>query len=240
MLCKLCLKEKKLIKAHIYPEFFYKNLGLYVTDNKGRGRIQRVIIESDKIRYDKKGLPIGIYDHNILCLECDNYINEEFEVYSKRILFDEHIDSEMELGTFSNIDYTKFKLFMLSIFWRASISDKFSGIKLPDLDEEEIRLMLINKDAKEEDDYGVLLLYLNDPEITYEIITDVITINKENSKSYSFIIGGFIFCLSPDKSQLPLSMKNVLLKKNGILKILTYPKGSGKQKLNEFYNKKIF
>ena len=129
---------------------------------------------------------------------------------------------------------------MLSVFWRASISDKFPGIKLCPIDEEILRKMFINKNAKEEDEYGVLLLYLNDPEITGKILTDIKTIKTKNKTCYSFIAGGFIFYFYQDRFQIPSCHKDLLLTKNGILKIIKYPKGKSKQILNEFYETKIF
>jgi len=247
MKCRLCNEDKQLIKAHIYPAFFYKNLGLYSPDLKGQGRVHKAILSDNYFHYNKKGLPEGLYDPNILCQACDNYFNEEFENYANIILFRNSNSTKIKLPaietehvTFTGIDYTMFKLFMLSVFWRASISDKFPGIRLCSNDEERLRLMFINKDAKEEDEYGVLLLYLNDPEITSKILTDIKTIKTENSTRFSFIAGGFIFYLYQDKSQIPSCHKDFLLTKNGILKILKFPKGKSKQILNEFYEKEIF
>jgi len=220
MICRLCKKDKKLIKAHIFPAFFYKNFHLYTPDIKGQGRIHKVVISGNNIHYSKKGLPEGLYDPNILCKECDNYFNEEFENYANKILFynsnsknPHQTDIGAELVTFSNIDYTKFKLFMLSIFWRASISDKSPGIKLCSNDEEILRSMFINRDSKEEDEYGVLLFYLNDPEITSKILTDIKTIKTENNTCFSFIAGGFIFYLYPNKFQIPSCHKDYFLTK---------------------------
>jgi len=247
MNCRLCKKDKKLIKAHIFPAFFYKNFQLYSPDMKGQGRVHKLVISGNHIHYSKKGLPEGLYDPNILCKECDNYFNEEFENYANKILFcnsnsKNPYQTEIgpELVTFSNIDYTKFKLFMLSIFWRASISDKSPDIKLCSNDEEILRSMFINRDAKEEDEYGVLLFYLNDPEITSKIITDIKPIKTENNICFSFIAGGFIFYFYPNKFQIPSCHKDYFLTKNGILRIPMFPKGRSKQILNEFLDTKLF
>jgi len=247
MKCRLCNQDKKLIKAHIYPAFFYKNLGLYSPDLKGQGRVHKAIISDNNIYYSKKGLPEGLYDPFILCQACDNYFNEEFENYANNVLFDNTnsnkvklIADGIELATFTGIDYTKFKLFMLSVFWRASISNKFPEIKLCSNDEEVLRSMFITKDAKEEDEYGVLLLYLNDPEITAKLLTDIKTLKTDNKTCHSFIAGGFLFYLYHDKFHIPSCHKDFLLTKNGILKIPKFPKGKSKQILNEFYGGKIF
>lgn len=246
MKCKLCTKDKKLIKAHIFPDFLYKNLGLYFPDQKGQGRVHKAKFSDRHFHYNKKGLPDELYDPSILCQECDNYFNEEFENYAKTILFDningskvKFTDTGIELRTFINIDYVKFKLFMLSIFWRASISSKFEGIKLSSNDEEELRLMFVNKEAKEED-FGVVLFHMNDPELTSRLLTDIKTIITEKKTCYAFIAGGLVFYLYPNKILLPNNHKELLLTMNGTLKILQYPIGSSKKILNEFYDKQLF
>jgi len=247
MKCRLCNQDKKLIKAHIYPAFFYKNFKLYSPDSKGQGRVHKAVFSDNYFHYNTKGLPEGLYDPNILCQACDNYFNEEFENYANNILFDNAnsskvklIDNGIDLTTFKGIDYTKFKLFMLSVFWRASISDKFPRINLCSNDEEVLRSMFVTKDAKEEDIYGVLLLYLNYPEIAAKIMTDIKTIKTDNKNCYSFIAGGFLFYFYTDKFQIPSCHKDLLLTNDGNLKILKIPKAQSKQILNEFYEGKIF
>ena len=50
----------------------------------------------------------------------------------------------LESMLISNVDYTRFKLFLLSILWRGSITSNplFVNVKLEKTKEEEIRLML--------------------------------------------------------------------------------------------------
>jgi hypothetical protein len=239
MKCRLCNLEKHLIKAHIFPDFLYKNLNLYVPDKKGQGRVHKAIKKENKFEYNDKGLPTGIYDSNILCLECDNYLNQEFENYSKRILFDEIFEQlvgQNDFKIFTQIDYTKFKLFILSIFWKASISEHFKGINLSLAVEEEIRLMLNKKDAKEQEDFGTVLFYLNEPEITSEFLSDIKTIKNQNKTSYAFIAGGILFYFYPVQENIPNSHKEMLISKNGSLKILIYPQEHSVKIIKEFYD----
>lgn len=193
-ICNLCKKKKKLVKSHIYPDFLFKNLGLYFPDQKGQGRVHKANFYDDSLRYNTKGLPSSPYDAEILCEECDNFLNEKYENYAKNKMFDEvpeyekihYADSGFELVTFFGIDYSRFKLFMLSIFWRASISDRFPGIKLTINDEESIRKMLVNEQPGEEDEFCVALFHLNDPEITHQLITDIKEIKTDNQTCYLF------------------------------------------------------
>ena len=83
----------------------------------------------------KKFRPTGFYDSNILCKECDNEIIGKLESYSRIVLRggkgkpESYPRIERKINQLNqkylhliNIDYTKFKLFLLSIIWRASIS----------------------------------------------------------------------------------------------------------------------
>lgn len=252
MICKLCLQEKKLIRAHIIPDFFYRNLGLYIPDSNGQGRVHKAEFNDKKFYSKKSGLPTGIYDTNILCKECDNLIGV-FEDYAKKVLFDGSIklpghsfqklidkDSSVEYAYLTGLDYHKFKLFMISIFWRASISNLFSGIKLEPTDEEIIRLMILENSGKEEIDYAVVLFNLNDPQITSQIITDIKPIIKHGVSHYAFIAGGLAFYFYPKSKSIPSEHYQLLLTKNGNLVILQYPGGQGKTLLNDFYEMQLF
>jgi hypothetical protein len=236
MKCKLCQEEKKLIKAHIIPKFIYKRLGLYSPDEKGQGRVHKAIYNKTSIKYNPKGYPDGLYDKNILCEDCDNYINEQFETYGKKILFPEtpipiseisfhtEVDEQgTKIGIFSGIKYTEFKLFIISIFWRASISSLVHGIKLTDGEEEQIRLMLVNKDGKEDDYFGTIIFQLDVSDEYSQIMTGFKSDKNGDFISYSFIAGKFVFRFYLQKSGVPESLKPFIISSSNKLKIIVYP-----------------
>jgi hypothetical protein len=76
----------------------------------------------------KKLIPTGFYDSNILCEKCDNQIIGNLESYSSIVvgggkgkaemypIFERRINQlNQKYLQLINIDYTKFKLFLLSI-----------------------------------------------------------------------------------------------------------------------------
>ncbi len=67
---------------------------------------------------------------------------------------------------YKNLDCQKFKKYLLSILWRASVSSiqMFSKIKL--VDEDEIRSILINKDFCEPYFFGCEVIEFYDSEIS--------------------------------------------------------------------------
>ena len=60
--CRVCNQEKNLIEAHIIPESFFMEIDAPEQPS--------ILIEGNKESYIKRR-PKGIYDQNILCLDCE-------------------------------------------------------------------------------------------------------------------------------------------------------------------------
>lgn len=89
----------------------------------------------------------GIYEH-LLCRDCEDII-KKYEDYAKYIIYDKakpYIHKHRSCYTNKNYNYNFFKLFVLSLLWRASISS-MPGYKYASLGkyEEELRLILLNE-----------------------------------------------------------------------------------------------
>ena len=129
-----------LQNSHIIPEFFYK---LIYDTNPRRFRVISAI-ESEPERYEQKGLR-----EYLLCRDCEQKLGR-WEHYSKGAFVDAsgvQITHHKMAVVFSNLDYKSFKLFLLSLLWRMSVStlDFFKEVSLG-LHEEKLRLALINED----------------------------------------------------------------------------------------------
>ena len=88
----------------------------------------------------------GLYE-KLFCRACEA-IFQSYEDYGKAVLYDKikpRIKSERSPCSIENYDYTKFKLFVLSLLWRASVSS-LSAFKLVNLGryEHELRDILYN------------------------------------------------------------------------------------------------
>ena len=152
MKCNLCLEDTELLRrSHIIPQFMYRGV-------KSDGGIF-IIIDKYTFREYSKGKSLkehstGAYDSNILCENCDNKIfSQKYEDYSSKVY--QFLDGEIESfkgieikpyrnekgvkgKLIKNIDYAKFKLFLLSILWIASISKRpfFQEVALGDKHEQ--------------------------------------------------------------------------------------------------------
>lgn len=155
MTCGLCGAAKPLMNSHILPEFLYR--GIY--DEKHR---TLVLSAGGQTRVLQKGLR-----ERLLCDQCEGLI-QRYEHYFAGVWFKRwNVPSLRHEETFelTGLDYTRFKLLVLSVVWRAAVSTlpEFNEASLGS-HEEAIRRMLLRGDAASEADYTVVTGLLVHPE----------------------------------------------------------------------------
>jgi len=119
MKCRLCDQTKNLIDAHVIPAWAYRFLYPETDPLK-----ENPLILIGKTHTKRR--PIGAYDSGILCKECDNFLGD-YDNYGKYTLFEKELERYNDSDTayvIRDIDTEKFKLFLLSVLWRASISGR--------------------------------------------------------------------------------------------------------------------
>ena len=120
MICRGCNQDKKLIKAHVIPEAFF--LGLRDDQNPPR------LITDVQGVYPKKS-PIGVYDKGILCRECENKFSDLDDYGQLVLLKSSNNIEEFKRGAellgyvIHDVNRDLFKFFLISVLWRASVSD---------------------------------------------------------------------------------------------------------------------
>lgn len=201
MICKLCLEDKPLLKkSHIIPRFMFD--GLFDKDHK-IVEINSQNIENPKLMSDAH------YDKDILCAECDNDVIGAFESYASKALFGKGNPGKDKVPTithenndglvsliFNNLDYTKTKLFLLSILWRAHISSNsfFEEIDLGTY-AERIRQMIYHNNAGLDDELETCLLAFSpDCPMPVESVIAPRQMKKNGNCFYSFFINGIMYC----------------------------------------------
>ena len=142
----------------------------------------------------------GVYEPNILCRTCDNKILGGLETYASQALYG-GIELTIENGAIkeskylriTGLDYSKFKLFLLSLWWRASISSLpvFHDVNLGE-HEEIIRKKLLIGDPGSAEEYPcAIFTYLHHQNDFDKIIAEPkSTTDKQMS---AFLIGGNLF-----------------------------------------------
>lgn len=223
--CRLCgSQQEKFPKSHIIPEFMYKHI------KNAKSQIFRM-----RMPYGDRLKPIhtGFYQKPLLCVACEQKIGK-WESYAEKILNGSpHVKMPNVVRTeddliqlVSDIDYNKFKLFLLSIIWRASVTNLpfFREVALGREHEERIAKMLINDDAGAEDEYPISLivpkglmganLAIGQP---YKNKT------RNNAVRYLFPIGEIIFVYHVSKHGVEILNKMTAIKKNNTMKIIFWP-----------------
>jgi len=242
MICKLCHQDKLLIKeSHIIPEFMYKPL--YNEHHKIH------LFEYPKVSPPKL-ISKGYYEKNILCQECDNVIIGKLETYASKVLqsgkneknkpltaWNYKTHQGMRVAHIEGIDYTKFKLFLLSILWRASISKHryFEGIFLGD-HEEIIRKAILTNDPLDEDLYQVCIIACNED----VLMTRELILNPKQTKGdepyISFYITGAFYLFSISRNPIFNLFKVGHLKISNEIEIPFFDLNSVKQYIKSVWN----
>ena len=221
--CRLCLKKATLRNSHVIPEFFYKQMDLY-------DKIHRFNILSTE-----HGKPFSIAQKGIremlLCDQCEEKFSK-WEGYARRVLYGGEcieITTNEPKGIECKISYVKFKLFQLSILWRAGISGHaaFSSVKL-DNHESVLRKLLFEETPGTTEKYGCIILYsTKHTDITSNMIHCMGMSNIDGIPCIRLMLGGcfWLFFLSETSSDLRHS--GLFLQETGLLRILKTDKNPG-------------
>lgn len=213
--CKLCLKNKSLKNSHIFPEFLYKNLydekheyKVLITKNDPRKRFQ------------------GIYE-KLFCEECEAIIGDYEDYAAKHLFNNPKLESEIERADsgflIDGLDYSKLKLFQLSLLWRPSVATR-NEIRRIQLGPhaEKIRKMLMEGNPGKYFEYGCSISYLlKRPELIKGVFIPPHPLEEkiEGHRGFRIFISGYfwIYIISNHTNQF--SNKALFLQEDGRLPI---------------------
>ena len=214
MNCKLCQLNRKLQRSHIIPEFLHEPL----YDNKHRAHIIEVGNINPNYFVQK-----GIREH-LLCFDCEQHLNDSYEKPFKQFWIDNRALPDFNKGDLfimSGIDYPVFKLFHLSVLFRAGIAADahFSHVKLGP-HTELIRRMMLNGNCGKDHQYHIFCFALTDDNgnVVRDLIVQPLQIKLYGHKVYMFIFGGCIWFYAVS-SHASKEIAEIALKRNGTLPI---------------------
>jgi len=147
-ICPLCTKTKPLCDSHIIPEF------LYTSAYNEKNQIAKVERGLRRSRLLQK----GIWEP-LLCADCEHFLNHAYEQPMSKAwptLFPDEISGTAYL--LENVDYRIFKLFHLSILWRASMARRpeWADVSLGAHHEEVLRQAILASSAPHQTNYPLL------------------------------------------------------------------------------------
>ncbi len=216
--CALCQATAKLCQSHIIPEFCYKP----IYDAKHRAVVVNPRDPSDQ-RYAQKGVR-----SELLCQRCEGLINDRYEKPFKAYWYDGDALAPYrageEVGYLINTDYSSFKLFHLSVLFRASVSDhpNFREVDLGP-HEDRIRQMLLNQDPGEEWRYSIRCQAVAGPggEVWDQLVGLGRRIKEDGHWGYHFTFAGaqWIYLVSSH----PSLIEGIHLTRHGRLPVVKFP-----------------
>lgn len=204
-ICRLCLQERELRNSHIIPEFLYKPS----YDDKHRA----IDVNTNKftVKYAQK----GIYER-LLCDVCEGDLNVLETYFSKRWYGEDALPRnlvEYRGKTLCvKVDYARFKLFHLSVLWRANVSSlpEFSKVNLGP-HEENVRQMVLALEPGQQHNYGIVGAVLLDNEgVMHDLIGLPVTTKLGLYRIYMLIFGGcrwYYSVASPNVQKTPNALE---------------------------------
>jgi hypothetical protein len=212
-ICRLCLKESELRNSHILPEFFYLN----VYESRDAHRTLEITHEA------KRTIQKGLREY-LFCQECETKLSR-YEGYAAKLIRDISIlqrNTAEKYLRLENIDYLNFKLFQLSILWRASIAQgvAFMQVKLGP-HEEIIRNMLNDENPGRSADYGCLMMIMLNTEILHQILVSPIRVTQRpfGHTAYKFMTGNIAWLFFVTSHAVNNQVQEFFLQESGSLKI---------------------
>ncbi|MCJ7601591.1 MAG: hypothetical protein MUO63_08830 [Desulfobulbaceae bacterium] len=143
-ICKLCKTDQVLRNSHIIPEFLYaklynekhKLLGIHGIGKHGCQLLQKGISEP------------------LFCESCEQHFNEYYEKpFLKQWVENSHLPDPWSVNGIHwiNVEYSSFKLFHLSVLFRASVSTlpTFHSVSLGPHEEKLRKLLLTRSPGKD-------------------------------------------------------------------------------------------
>ena len=197
MKCALCLKPAELQRSHVIPEFLFATL----YDDIHRFHVISTN-ENEKSKYQQKGPR-----EPLLCSKCE----EQFSRYERYASLALNGGTKLGFsvdgaGTFiSGLDYKLFKLFQMSILWRAGVA-KHDFFKLVSLGphEEFLRRLLIDENPGPSLKYGCVMCgIVHEGAMQRDLVMQPERVRFSGLNGYRFVFAGlaWIYVVASHKSE---------------------------------------
>jgi hypothetical protein len=211
--CRLCLRDLPLHDSHIIPEFMYGT----VYDPKHR--YFTIPVDGTRASTEQKGIR-----ERMLCAECEQRIGqwERYVAHLWQGIETVRSRRDGKVVTLEGVDYARFKLFQMSVLWRAAVSTHtfFSKVRLHERDEDALRTLLLASDPGSPNVYGCVMSALvhNDKPVA-NLMLQPTHVHMDTCLCYRFIFGGMIW-VHVAVARVPPSMKVGFLQPNGVARFV--------------------
>jgi hypothetical protein len=207
MNCKLCGKDRKLVRAHIIPKSLWKPLFDDAQPPQAHSHASTV--------YSKKS-PVGVYDTGIVCGECES-IFSPWDDYAQKLLLANPSEEKYVVKNGQKIayvetdfDYAKLKLFFISLLWKAAVSNHyfFSRVNVGSF-EPQLRKMILKGDPADPDTFAIMMAKCEDRLGT--IVLNPHPERRWDINYYRFYLAGYMAYIKVDRRPAPEFMGELAL-----------------------------
>ncbi len=218
-LCALCRDRAELCDSHIVPEFCYRSM----YDDKHRA-VTFSPLDPERQRYAQNGIR-----SRLLCARCECLINDNYEKPFLRYWIEGDVLQPLgkeRIHVLKGVDYPSFKLFHLSVLYRASASDdpNFAEVQLRPQHEERIREMLLNRDPGEHWRYPIIASAIQGSggRVWDSLVAPAHQIRLDGHWGYMFVFAGcqWTYLVS---SHPTVEYSTVALAQDGTLPVAKFP-----------------
>jgi len=214
MICKLCRKDRPLKNSHIIPEFIYGPL----YDEKHRFHVISTMKTTKNAKLQK-----GIRE-KLLCGMCESKLSE-YERYVSLVFSGAEPTKAIRSGNLvklEELDYIKFKLFSLSVLWRAAVSSLpfFSPVRLGPHEELLRRMVHENNPGTHEQYPFMMALVTHEDVVQTDLIIQPSWSRMEGHYSYRFVFGGIAWVYLVSSHKPPSIISHATLSESGVTTML--------------------
>lgn len=216
MKCKFCGNESTLINAHVIPAGFFRRIR--------QGKEPLEVITNSAGEYTKKS-QIGEYDKTIVCSNCES-IWQEWDNYAQQLLAEEPLNGRARYYNnrkicyvVDNYEYSKLKLFFISIAWRASVSSRkfFRRVSLGQF-EDIAKQHIMNGNPGDSEDFSVVVSKFNHPLAKGTL--DPHMYQNSGMNYIRFYLAGYMADMKVDHKPTPNQLSQITMAENRPLYII--------------------
>jgi hypothetical protein len=217
--CKLCGQARELVNSHIIPKFCHATM---YPPKPGLHRFHYMHdVDAGEVKWEQDG-----FKEYLLCKQCDNEKLGAWEEHATRLFktqLPQPAPGQAQPILFHDPDYSRLKLFFLSVLWRAGVSthEFYEHVRLGP-HEEKIRKMLLQSIPGDPRDYGCavsLLLDRGQPLRSVLVQPTPCGVQDPEHDRYIFVFGGFLLLYFISTQGLTPKLQQSMLKTDGSLTI---------------------
>lgn len=208
---------EKLVKSHVIPESFFRAI-------KSESD-HLLVVSSNEGEYTKKSR-IGIYDQEILCLDCEEKF-KALDDYGQKIFLQsqKYLKPIVEEGGSDpagwvlerDVDFLRLKRFLLSVLYRSDISgDKFyQHVSLGPY--QEILKNILDSDTENPDNNRAFTIFIRRFDIekskfARELLLDPRPTRIDGVRFYQIYLGsGYVVYIKADKQKTPQDFQKLII-----------------------------